>query len=595
MVSMCGGLFVGRLRGVGRHGVGGVGGFGAALLIGMVAAGGLTPVVSAQLFVEQSTTRFPQPDPNDFSNQLTIGDLDGDGDLDIIFANGGNFSSPGSPQVVRVMINDGTGVFTDESFTRIGTLGSGLTGLFRGVELGDVDGDGDLDIILAPDFYARPVLLINNGSGYFVSEAGRLPGTRVSSARAMFADIDNDGDLDLYITNGGTTSRFGCGQQLIYINDGNGFFTDETSTRHPIGTWCEPMDIIFGDVNGDFHLDARFASTSNNQSKLLINDGAGVFTVKATPADQNCYSYDFADIDGDGDLDLFGANGAASGNNTDILLVNDGAGNYTTESSRISPNPSVDDNDSKFFDYDNDGDLDLIVARLGGTAERIYNNDGNGNFAQVNNLITSIGDSTLDIMVADLTGDGVLDIVTAQGESGSFRNRFYVGTGQADTIPPTIKVEHVEANEDESPVVIRASISDGMTSDRGPFLQSVLLLYAIQNSSAPVVDVPMVWSGHQIYRGVLPTPPCGVTVEYWVHATDWAGNSSSSEVVILKGAGHSPVGDLDGSGTVDADDLGILLGAFGLTGEGDLTGDGITDADDLGILLSVFGYTCDSE
>ena len=85
-------------------------------------------------------------------------------------------------------------------------------------------------------------------------------------------------------------------------------------------------------------------------------------------------------------------------------------------SGQISPNPGQDDNDTKFFDYDDDGDLDMLIGRLGGNVgEKIYNNDGNGNFTQVTGLITNNSDSTLDIMVADLNNDGRLDIVTAAG------------------------------------------------------------------------------------------------------------------------------------------------------------------------------------
>src|SRR5690606_8947755 len=122
--------------------------------------GGLTmiaPRAAAQQFVEQTATRFPQPDPLEYSNQCTVGDIDGDGDLDILIANGGNFNSPGTPQKLRVYINNGQGVFTDETDARTG----GLTFLARGVELGDVERDGDLDVIVAQDFNRQPTLLIN--------------------------------------------------------------------------------------------------------------------------------------------------------------------------------------------------------------------------------------------------------------------------------------------------------------------------------------------------------------------------------------------------------------------------------------------------
>ncbi len=510
----------------------------------------------AQTWVEQSTTRFPQPDPLDYTNQLTIGDLDGDGDLDIVWANGGGFSSAGAAQVARIFINDGGGVFTDESVAR-----GAVSGNFRGVELGDIENDGDLDIILAQDFNRQPILLVNNGSGVFTNESPtRLPAATLSCTRAQFGDIDNDGDLDLYLTNGGATNRFGSGQNKIYVNNGTGVFTDETATRHPVAVLAEPMDAIFGDIDGDFDIDVRAASTANNMSRLYRNDGAGNYsTVAGVPADQNCYSYDFGDIDSDGDLDLFGANAASSGNNSELLLRNDGTGAYTNISANISPNPTVDDNDSKFFDYDNDGDLDLIVARLGGAAERIYNNDGTGIFTQVTGLITSVGDSTLDIKVADLNADGRLDIVTAQGESGSFRNRIYMNTtGAVDTRGPTIVAteQHADTTNISVPYVVRASILDGMTSDRNFFDKGIVLHYAI--AGGPILQTAMRYSGGQIYRGTIPAAPCGGVVTYFVVATDFANNTTTGPTKTFTVTPALMPGDFDADGDVDEVDADIL-------------------------------------
>ena len=95
-------------------------------------------------FVEDTTARFPQPNPTEYTNQATIGDIDGDDDLDIIFANGGGFGGQGAISTQRVYINNGTGVFTDESASRLG-----FSGWARGVEMGDIDDDGDLDLIFA--------------------------------------------------------------------------------------------------------------------------------------------------------------------------------------------------------------------------------------------------------------------------------------------------------------------------------------------------------------------------------------------------------------------------------------------------------------
>ncbi|MCH8965008.1 MAG: VCBS repeat-containing protein [Planctomycetes bacterium] len=507
-----------------------------------------------QQIVEETSTRFPSPNPSEYTNQMTIGDLDGDTDLDIVFANGGNFGSPGPLLTQRVYINDGSGHFTDESAARLNFFG-----LCRGVELGDIDNDGDLDMIFAQDFNRLPALFVNDGAGFFTNvTAAQLPNITLSSSRAQFGDIDNDGDLDLYIVSG-SSNRFGCGQYRVYVNDGNGFFTDETSSRHPIGNVCQNMDCIFGDIDNDFDLDIRTGSTGSNNSRLYGNDGTGVFTLLTTiPADSTCYSYDFGDIDGDGELDLLGIN-AGSGS-TELLLSNNG-GVFTNISGNIMPNTSLDDNDSKFFDYDDDGDLDLIIARLGSGGERVYNND-HAIFTQASGIIQINSDSTLDIMVADLTGNGKLDVVTAQGESGNFQNRIYINNGPADThAPRIIRTEQVQDTEDTAgPYIIRALILDNMSSDRNFFDKGILLHYSVNGRNNEVL--PMRYSGGQVYRGALPGQSECSEVEYWVTATDFNNNTGIGETHSFTVGGGQP-GDLDGDCDVDAADLAQLLGAWG--------------------------------
>ncbi|MEM7229251.1 MAG: VCBS repeat-containing protein [Planctomycetota bacterium] len=562
-------------------------------------AAAFTTSAFGQQYVEDTALRFPSP-VNLFSNQMSIGDIDNDGDLDIIFANGGNFSTPGPNQTQQVLINLNNVRFVDQS-NRLN-----FAGLCRGVEMGDIDNDGDLDVLFAQDFNRLPQLFLNDGTGFFTNiTTTNLPNITLSSSRGQFGDIDNDGDLDIYITSG-AGSRFSCGQYRIYVNDGTGVFTDETNTRHPIGNVCNNMDCIFGDIDNDFDLDVRTASTGTNNSRLYRNDGTGVYTQAAIPSDSSCYSYDFGDIDGDGDLDLLGANGGSG--NSDILYRNNGSGTFTNISANISPNPSLDDNDSKFIDYDNDGDLDLLIARLGSGGERMYQNDGTGNFTQVFGVVEVVTDSSLDVGVADLIGgDGIYDIVTANGESGIYTNRIYVGNGPADTNAPTIvDTEELpsECNTD-GPYVVRALILDDITSDRNFFDKGIFLNYSV--NAGPVQQVAMRHSGGQVYRGEIPGQPAGANVDYFVTAIDWNDNegtgATKSFVVdcpIMCPWDCSPDnGDgTFGNGAVNIDDLLAVINSFDDLGgpcdnspdNGDGTfGNNIVNIDDLLGVINNFG------
>ena len=562
-----------------------------ALLLGGTSALTIASGVLAQQFQQQTTTRFPVQ--AEYTNQATFGDLDGDGDLDIVFANGQGYSSLGALLKPRIYINDGTGVFADETDARA----AGVTGCFRGVELGDCDRDGDLDMVLAQDFFRKPKLLLNDGTGVFTDASDRLPDANLSSARAQFGDIDDDGDLDLVFNHSGTSSRFGAnGAPRLYLNDGTGHYSDASAERIPTAIIPDQQDILFFDMDLDLDLDLHVAtrSSSNGGSQIWRNEGGVFVRISGVPTDFSTYSYDAGDCDGDGDLDLIGAN--ADSSNREMLLRNfNGDGSIWQKiSSQITPNPSVDDNDTKFLDLDNDGDLDLIVAVLGGSRERVYVNSGNCTFVENTSLISSQSDSSLDVMVGDLTGDGRLDIVTAQGESGNFQNRIYVNVnGPVDTLSPRVLAmdEAAPAKGDlPGPQRVRALVVDDMTSDRGFFALKMELRFTVGGGKEQSVD--MAWVGNSLWRGVLPEfPPCSEVV-YWVIAEDLAGNAGQSKAVAYVSPGEcggNPA-DLDGDGSVGGADLAIVLAAWGSKGgPADLDGDGTVGGADLAMVLAAWG------
>jgi hypothetical protein len=329
------------------------------------------------------------------------------------------------------------------------------------------------------------------------------------------------------------------------------------------------MDCIFGDIDGDFDLDMLVGNRASN-SKLFLNNGGGVFTdvtAARLPANGTTYSWDFGDIDADGDLDALGANSSPA-SSREALFVNNGNGFFSDMTAARIPgmnNPAVDDNDSKFFDLDNDGDLDFIIASLGST-ERICANNGAGNFTLQSGTITAVADSSLDVEVADFNGDGRLDVVTAQGESGSYINRIYINNGPADSLPPMfvdfeMLADITDPAQAAMPYVVRVIIRDGMTSDRGFIAQSVAMVYSA-NCGAEITT-SLAWSGHDLYRGVIPALPDGGAISYRFEATDFTGNSAvspSHEFMVLTGT--PPNGDIVLDGRIDLRDLQAFQTCF---------------------------------
>jgi hypothetical protein len=546
----------------------------------------LSPLAAAQQYVQQTATRFPVQ--SEYTNQCTVVDIDGDGDLDIVWANGQGYSTQGTALPVRVYVNNGAGVFADETATRA----AGITGWFRGVEAGDVDKDGDWDLILANDFNKRPQLLINNGSGVFVDQTTtRLPNITMSSARAQFGDVDNDGDLDLVFCNNGTT-RFGSGQPRLFVNNGAGVFADAT-TNLPTGVVAEQMDVLFFDCDNDLDLDIFLATRAStpNQSRLWKNDGAGRFALQSgVPNDATAYSYDAGDIDGDGDLDLIGINAGPS--NGELLLRNNGTGTvWTNISANISPNPVVDDNDSRFVDMDMDGDLDLVIGSLG-ARDRIYLNNGTGTFTENTVLMAAVSDSTIDVKVADFDNDKRIDFITAQGESGSFQNKIYMNlTGPIDNRAPRVQLtEQVAPGSEAADHVVRVAVYDEMTSDRGFHDRGVTLRWRADGGAEQ--SAAMRWHGNNMWRGVIPAQAPSAAVEYWVTAVDFSSNVGTGPTRTFTEAGPpANPADLDGNGVVNGADLGLMLAGWGACGSpcpGDLDGNGAVNGADLGLLLAAW-------
>jgi len=284
------------------------------------------------VFVDETATRLPVE--SNFAVRAAVGDVDGDNDLDLVVASGGHTSIfPVPPQDFLLQINDGTGVFTNQAASRLPASAFG-TQVASAVILGDVDGDTDLDAFVVngssgalfpPGFSGfQNLLWINNGDGIFSDETNiRLPLATNSSFHAAFGDLDLDGDLDLVIGNVGSN---GAGQQnRLLINDGSGVFTDETTTRLPALPDIT-LALALEDLDGDTDLDIVVANRTPTASKILVNDGVGFFTDESvqrfsTPPP---FAGDVvvADVNGDGSKDII----FASVSGGPLVFINSGGG-----------------------------------------------------------------------------------------------------------------------------------------------------------------------------------------------------------------------------------------------------------------------------
>jgi hypothetical protein len=293
------------------------------------------------IYVDETDSRLG---PDSFAGvRADIGDVDGDGDLDVLVANGQHTAPPIiSPQDIMLQINDGTGVFTDEASTRLPPSARAQQ-LANATILFDVDGDLDLDVyvangssggILCPTPASQNLLWINDGSGHFTDETFRLPTNWDCSLDATFGDIDNDGDNDIVVANVGYGGLGEGNRILINDLDNSGLFLDRTSSWLPVWPADITYTIALGDLDGDNDLDMVVGNWlfSSPLSRVLINN-AGTFTDAPPPIgffhgwSIPVFDVKLADIDGEGSLDILFTD-AANGLRIHPF-INDGAGAFT--------------------------------------------------------------------------------------------------------------------------------------------------------------------------------------------------------------------------------------------------------------------------
>jgi hypothetical protein len=457
-----------------------------------------------------------------WTNKVEVADIDGDGRLDIIHANGGDYDTPGQPERPAVFRNVGP----ENPFEDIGERVFGDAAYHaRVIKARDVTGDGVVDLLVGTTYQTQSRLLRGLGGGAFEDVTERsLPQAGLSIGDLEVGDVDADGDIDIVLVDWGPGSPLqnAGGPVRLWRNDGTVWTEDaEAMPQTKIGfSW----DLELIDVDGDWDLDVAVSCKVCETSRLYLNDGSGRFEdVSDThmPPAPNNYEFEAMDLDGDGAPELVTINDGPA--LAERVLRNDGTGVFSDVTAEWWPpdqNPGFDDNVVVFLDVESDGDADLIVGSLDGP-DRLMLNDGSGRLVADPSVFDGPETpGTLHMAVADLDGDRRRDVVEGEGEMASEDHVFLATEAlPPDTAAPVIDAVEVWSAPDGG-ILVLARIHDRDT----PVLPDDLVALT---ASIDDVEVPLTWYGEALWRaaidwdGETPGPD-----EVTVCATDRAGNEA---------------------------------------------------------------------
>ncbi len=371
--------------------------------------------------------------PYEFTEQSSIslisaglsfwGDYDNDGNLDILLicsANEGNIS--------KIYRNNGNSTFTEQSYILLPGAAWGSAAW------GDYDNDGDLDILLTGTTENGRISKIyrNEGNNVF-EEQTTIALTSVSNSSTAWGDYDNDGDLDILMTGltESGTPTVGTFVSKIYRNNGNNTFTEQTSI-----SLIDVTDgsVAWGDYDNDGDLDILLTGVSDigRVSKIYRNNGNNTFTEQTSISLTGGGRVAWGDYDNDGDLDIL-LTGAASGP-TSKIYRNDGNNTFSEQTSIHLF--SLWGGSASWGDYDNDGNLDMLLTGSGPSVNnsRIYHNNGNNAFAEKTSITL---DNASIASWGDYDNDGDLDILLNGSYSGIHSTKIYRNNIAIPNTPPS--------------------------------------------------------------------------------------------------------------------------------------------------------------
>lgn len=347
------------------------------------------------------------------SSISALGDIDGDDDLDAVFANGNGLPA-------SVWKNDGAGQFSQFAELTAGNR--------TGVDLADLDGDGDLDLLLtnldAPD---GEEIFRNNGSGVFSGRTTFNDGVAGSQDSAV-GDLDSDGDLDVLVANQGVNISVFKNNAIGSMSFWGSFAAGSTA-----------IFVALADVDLDGDLDA--IAYGPDAAALYLNDGSGTFSLAPTNPTFGAggRSLVVGDLDGDRYSDVILQSGDES-----AVYINNRSGRFPTNNQLFTTPSAI---SGVLADLDGDGDLDYAVGNSSDeapSAETVWLNDGAGAFSAAPQTPAFTGGvSTQSITAGDLNGDERMDLLVTN--SGAEPSTYWLNDA-----PPTAQALDKDGVEDQT-------------------------------------------------------------------------------------------------------------------------------------------------